>query len=354
MNSKKRVLSAFAREPHDRVPIDFSTNEVICGKLIKHLGVSTYEDLLKAFNVDFRGIGAPYAGKLIYEELPGMTVDPIYGHYTKWVENSYGGYWDFCHFPLQGADSEQVMNFPVPSPDDFDYSNVLAEVKSKGEYALFCGSAGMADVINSTGRVMGMEDTLVNLITGDEATMCYIEKRMNMQLGILERIIDSAQGGIDFLWIGEDLGTQRSPMISRELYKSALMPIHKRYVDLAKSRGLPVMVHTCGCSSWAYEDFIEMGVDAVDTLQPEAENMSPKYLVENFGGRLSFHGCISTAGALASGGTSDVREEVREVLEVMKPTRAYMLAPTHQIQDNSPVENVIELYRSAIELGKYD
>ncbi len=54
-------------------------------------------------------------------------------------------------------------------------------------------------------------------------------------------------------------------------------------VDLAKAFNLPVMIHTCGSSSWAYEDFIEMGVTVVDTLQPEATNMAPAYLKQQFG-----------------------------------------------------------------------
>jgi len=61
------------------------------------------------------------------------------------------------------------------------------------------------------------------------------------------------------------------------------------------------MIHTCGSSSWAYEDFIEMGITVVDTLQPEAKDMAPEYLKKTFGGRLAFHGCISTAGPVASG-----------------------------------------------------
>lgn len=63
-------------------------------------------------------------------------------------------------------------------------------------------------------------------------------------------------------------------------------------MDLAKAYNLPVMIHTCGSSSWVYEDFIEMGINGVDTLQPEAANMSPRYLKDPFGGRLFFHGCI--------------------------------------------------------------
>jgi len=96
-----------------------------------------------------------------------------------------------------------------------------------------------------------------------------------------------------------------------------------------------------------------MGITAVDTLQPEAANMSPRYLKERFGGRLAFHGCISTAGPVATGSVADVVDDVRQTLEIMMPGGGYCLAPTHQLQDNSPTENVVAMYRAAREYGKY-
>ena len=113
------------------------------------------------------------------------------------------------------------------------------------------------------------------------------------------------------------------------------------------------MVHTCGSSSWAYDDFIEMGVSVVDTLQPEAKNMQPAYLKQRFGGKLAFHGCISTAGPVAYGTVDDVVANVRETLEIMMPGGGYALAPTHQLQDNSPTENVLAMYEAAREYGVY-
>ena len=113
------------------------------------------------------------------------------------------------------------------------------------------------------------------------------------------------------------------------------------------------MVHTCGSSSWAYEDFIDMGVKVVDTLQPEAVNMSPSYLKEHFGGRLAFHGCISTAGPMANGTVEQVVADCKQVLETMMPGGGYCFAPTHCIQDNSPTENVLAAYQTAYELGRY-
>ena len=156
------------------------------------------------------------------------------------------------------------------------------------------------------------------------------------------------------MWLGEDLGTQRAPMISLDLYRRVLKPRHKKFVDLAKAYGIATIIHTCGSSSWVYEDFIEMGVTGVDTLQPEAHNMSPRYLKEHFGGRLAFRGCISTAGPLAFGTKDDIVAAVKDTLAVMMPGGGYHFAPTHAIQDNTPTENVLAMYQAAHDFGVYD
>lgn len=96
-----------------------------------------------------------------------------------------------------------------------------------------------------------------------------------------------------------------------------------------------------------------MGVTGVDTLQPEAANMSPRYLKDTFGGRLTFRGCISTAGPLAYGTKEDVVKQVRETLDIMMPGGGYHFAPTHAIQDNTPTENVLAMYQAAHQYGVY-
>lgn len=352
MTSRERVKRAFDGGKQDRVPIDYFGNIGINEKLCKHFNTD-YEGVLTALNVDFRLTYAPYKGKKLFPDREGMLVDPVYGYYARWIEHATGGYFDYSYFPLQDAGDEVIASYPVPDPDDFDYEAFDGLLKKYSDYALFVGNGGYADIINATGRVMGMEQTLINLALGDEATLTYINRRSEMELEQLERMLSRAKGRIDFLWMGEDLGTQIAPMISLELYRSTLRPIHQKYVDLAKAYNIPAMIHTCGSSSWAYEDFIDMGISAVDTLQPEAANMSPEHLVKTFGGRLSFHGCISTAGPLAYGGVDDVERDIIEKLEIMKPTRRYMFSPTHSIQDNSPLENVLHMYKCAVKYGSY-
>ncbi len=351
MNSKERVLTAFARQVPDRVPVGYiGFNAAIGSKLKQHFGT---EDLNSALGSDFRRIGAPYKGLRLHEEIEGMNISSEWGIRTRWIEHESGGYGEVCECPLKDALLEQVNKWPMPNPDDYDYSVITPFCKKMEDYCVVCGCPSWPDVINGTSSLRTMEQVLIDLISDEEAGLRLIERRCDILLGIAERTLESAKGGIDLLWLGEDLGSQRGPLISLELFRRHIRPQIPKFVDLAASFNIPAMIHSCGSSSWAFDDFIQMGIKVVDTLQPEAVDMSPSSLKERYGGKLVFHGCISTAGVLAYGTPDDVTRNVQETLEIMKPGGGYVLAPTHSIQDNTSVENVIAMFEAAKKYGAY-
>ncbi len=133
-----------------------------------------------------------------------------------------------------------------------------------------------------------MKQVLVDVVTGDSAGLALIDRKVEFELAVARQCLEMAGNDIDFVWLGEDLGTQHSPLIGLDLFREHIRPRHQRYVDLAKEFDKPVMIHSCGSSSWAYDDFIEMGIDAVDTLQPEATDMSPDPRNDDAGKRLLF------------------------------------------------------------------
>ena len=356
MSARERVERTFAFEKTDRVTISYDTNPAVHERLCRALGVKADDRraLDDVLGVDYTGVSARFMGKNPYPEKPNRRINVLEGCYMRWVENPSGGYWDFCDFPLKDATDEMFETYPIPNPDDFDYEYPLEMAKALGErYALYAGDCGTPDMINSNGRIMGMEDVLVHFIDEDEAAMDFMRRRAASQLEVLSRTLEKCKGRLSFVWLGEDLGTQKTPMVSLKLYRSVMKPVHKQFIDLAKSYDLPVMIHTCGSSSWVYEDFIEMGVRGVDSLQPEATNMSPEYLEEHFAGRLTLRGLISTAGPLAYGTAREVDEYCRRTLEICMPHRGYHFAPSHAIQDNSPEENVIAMYQAAHKYGVY-
>jgi len=356
MNSKERVLTTFNSQEADRVPVNYDCNPGIDKRLKEHFGLrrDDSEGLRQALRVDFRGMNAPYTGAKLHEDEPerGVIAD-AWGIRRRYIEHESGGYWDFCDFPLREADEQMVADWPLPSPDDHDYSIIKPLCEKWKEYACYTGHAGLGDIINANGMLRGMEQTLVDLITEDPAGMLLAKRRTDIGVEILRRTLKAADGGIDFVWMGEDLGTQIASIISPVLYRKTIRPLHQQIIDVAKSFDLPVMIHTCGSSSWAYEDFIEMGINVVDTLQPEAANMSPEYLKATFGGRLAFHGCISTGGPVATGTVEETIADCKKTMEIMMPGGGYCFAPTHQLQDNSPTENVVAMYQSAQDFGKY-
>ncbi len=356
MTSKERALATLAGQAADRVPIDYDANAGIDSRLKRHfdLAADDHEGLRRALHVDFRGVGVPYCGPRLHADIPerGVRVDD-WGIHTRWMAHGTGGYWDFCDFPLREADEETVARYPLPSPDDHDYSGIREACQRYRDYAVYVGNPGLGCIINTAGFWRGMEQVFLDLALDEPAGLRLIDRFLDIQFEITRRTLEAAAGGIDFMWIGEDLGTQHAPLIGMSLLQKHILPRHRRFFELAAAFKLPVMMHTCGSSSWAYDEYVKLGLAAVDTLQPEAADMSPAYLKRTFGGRLAFHGCISTAGPVATGTVDETVRACRETLEIMMPGGGYCFAPTHQLQDNSPTENVLAMYEAAQNYGRY-
>ena len=354
ISPRSRVKSTFQFEKTDRVPINYSANRIVHELLAKKLNVSADRGhVQKALGVDFRGLRLDYTGPKLFEDIPNRNVNTLWGIHTKLVKNEFGEYWDYCDFPMKNKTVEEIVKYPMPNPDHFDYEGALEWCKSNQEYAIIYGDPGLGDILNTTGMLFTVEEELMRIFENDITVRMFNDRRLRVQSQILERIMDKCSDYIELIWMGEDLGTQHSPLISLNTYRNFIKPRHLQIVDIATGYNKPTMIHSCGSSSWAFDDFIEIGIRGVDTLQPEAANMSPDFLVEHYGGKLVFHGCVSTAGSLAYGDCEDVHNNVKSVLDIMKPTKGYCMAPTHLIQDNTPVENIIQMYKTAHDYGAY-
>jgi len=367
MSSKERVRRVIHHEKPDRVPINYSSNPGIQSRLMEYLGLAQndYAGLYNQIGVDFRGIGAGYTGPVLHKsERADRIANGMYGYVCRWIANEAGGYWDYCDFPLMSASFDEIANWALPNPDDFNYEALEAQIKATDGYAVHLGGAGTACIINNAGFFRGMEQVFVDLITDDEAGLLLIDRFIGQQLATLERELDAidkiakkqnkkVNEIVDFVWMGEDLGTQHVPLISMEIFRKHILSRQKPFFDLCRQYGLPTLLHTCGSSSWAYEEYIKAGLTGADTLQPEAKNMDPKYLKKNFGGRLFFHGCISTGGVLAFGSVEDTIKDCADILEIMMPGYEYCFSPSHSLQDNTPVENIIAAYNIAHNVGVY-
>lgn len=185
MTPKERVLTTFANQEPDRVPINYEANAGIDHRLKEHFGLlpNDAEGLRQALGVDFRGVSAPYQGPKFHADIPerGIKVDD-WGIHRRWVQHETGGYWDYCDFPLREADEETIANWPMPSPDAYDYSGIREAGKQYQKYAVGVGGPGLACVINTAGFFRGMEQVFVDLISDDPAGLMLIDRFLKIRL----------------------------------------------------------------------------------------------------------------------------------------------------------------------------
>jgi uroporphyrinogen decarboxylase len=126
-----------------------------------------------------------------------------------------------------------------------------------------------------------------------------------------------------------------SPDMWRMYFKK---PLKKMY-DMVHSYGLPVSIHSCGNITEIIPDLIEMGVNMITPLQ--AEVLDFEFLKKEYGKDLTFWGGVSTQKTLPYGTTDDVRAEVRERIRVLGKNGGYVLAPSHELQGDIPLENIL-------------
>jgi uroporphyrinogen-III decarboxylase len=141
------------------------------------------------------------------------------------------------------------------------------------------------------------------------------------------------------IWIGDDIGTQNQMLISPKMWREFLKPRMANFIAEIKSinSDLKVAYHTDGKIDPIIPELIEIGLDVLNPIQPAS--MDPSQIKKNFGDRLCFWGTIDEQHTLPFGNPSDVEAEVRHRLKTVGKDGGLILAPTHHVQLDTPLEN---------------
>lgn len=145
--------------------------------------------------------------------------------------------------------------------------------------------------------------------------------------------------------VSDDYGTQRGMIMSPEDWRALVKPCLAGIYALAKGHGLAVFHHSCGNIVPIIGDLIDIGLDILHPIQPEA--MDVLFLKREFGRRLCFCGGIPTQTLLVSGTPEEVRAEVRRLKRVMGAGGGYILEPGITIQADVPRDNLVAMIEEA-------
>ena len=204
--------------------------------------------------------------------------------------------------------------------------------------------------------IRDIEEWCISLTTRREFVSRIFEAQTEINLANLEKIHQTVGDQAAVIYMtGTDFGAQRGPFFSPKVYRDLFLPFHKVLNDwVHKHTPWKTFMHSCGSIRALLDDFIAAGFDILNPVQCSAANMDPIELKRKFGDQITFWGGgVDTQRTLPFGSREDVRKEVRERIRAFGPGGGFIFNAVHNIQSLVPVENVVEMYKTAREYGRY-
>ncbi len=248
--------------------------------------------------------------------------------------------------PLRSASSKQdIYQFTWPDPDWWDFSKVPEIVSSIDPSHLLHWRYRAGSIFEVAWQLCGFEKFLLDLSLAPEIPMRLMGIITDIMVELLERFLEQAPDDIDMIYFYDDLASQQNLLISMEMWRKYVKPHHQRLIDVAKSHRKTVMYHCDGNIHQLIPEFIDMGIDVLNPIQPDISDMQPSILKKEFGDRLCFHGGIDICMLRQIKSLSQLDAYIIQRKKEMLKNGGYILAPTHHIQANTPIENIIEMYQ---------
>lgn len=349
---RDRILAAINHETLDRVPTDYCGTDEITEKLFRHLGCATVLEMFERLGIDgIMGVTPPYIGP----PLPKLGADGTWrGIYQPWgirlSPQPYPGgiYWEQSHYPLAEVETiEELDAYPWPKPEWYDYDDLVRQCALYPDRAIMIGYSAVFYYHN---MLRGLELSLMDPLLRPEFTHHLVGKIADTFYEYHARCFEATKGLAHITQVTDDWGSQHGLLTSPKIFEEFYRAPTQRAIDLAKEYDLIVFHHDDGDMRPLLPTLVEMGIEILDPIQWRCGDWNLSALKAKFGDRLCFHGGVDNQQTLPFGTPDDVRAEVVHLIETLASDgTGFIVAPCHNLQANTPVENILALYETARE-----
>lgn len=352
MKHRERVLTALNHEEADRCPMQVSFTPEFAARLRRdmgfiesdlhnpHGGGNTYvleremdQDLLLSsvgwansyYAVDaLSQDGKRYTDEwgVTFQNTPYQTPFGT-GHYTEIVG-----------FPL--AEDDAIDSYQPPDPTRPElYTEAEQAIREFGDEYFMVGVT-VTTIFETAWALRGLEKTLMDFAINLDYAERLLDIPFEYHLTAAKKL---AELGVDMIWVGDDVGTQSRMLISPDTWRRLFKPRMARFFSELReiNPNIKIAYHSCGYIVPIIPDFIEIGLDVLNPIQPAS--MDPAQVKKQFGDKLSFWGTIDEQHTLPFATPEDVGAEVRSRLETIGKGGGLIIGPVHHTQLDTPLEN---------------
>lgn len=402
MTHRERVLTALRHEEPDRVPIDLGGTDVsgiMIGpyrELCQRLGLDVqpihvidiaqqlprvHDKLRTALDIDVVGVyqcpadwrrGRAYDGTDVL--YPAKFRSQLMSDGSRVVHNENGQvemvmpegsyYYDQVLHPLQDIStiseidraSEVIENYDRPAWLDLDWEELAQCAKRLRETTdvILIGQF-IGHIFQAGQLIRGWEEFMLDLATNPALAEALMERLCEAHMRAFDRYAETVGRHVDIIEVCDDLGMQDRLWLSPKLYRELVKPYHaKLYQHIKANADALLMMHSDGSLFPVIPDLIEIGVDILNPVQFTAADMELGRLKREFGDDLCFWGGgVDTQRVLPFGTPMEVADQVKRCIDDLAGGGGFVFAAVHNIQEGVPIDNVLAVFRTAAEYGRY-
>jgi len=360
MKSKIRVLTALKRTGiPDRVPLQFDLCRALIDAFAERYEVPAtyttayYEDVTYRISANELRVAMGSDCVIVGASLPR----------GNWHPTDEDGY-QVNEFKMRLRQGPIYAEVVPPAPmshfrtardvDDFEFPDPLAEgrfhdaaryiEKYRDEYFVVGDmELTMFDLMH---LCVGMEKLLLDMATGEPYVEPLIEKTKNFSLAIGKRLVAM---GVDGIWAGDDFGSQKGMLISPRMWRGYFREPYREVYAALKSVNPEVilMQHCDGAVAPILDDWIDIGLEVFNPVQPNVPGHDPQELKDRFGHRMAFWGAVDQQHLLPDGTPEEIEADVARKIRILGAGGGYMCSPAHILQADVSMKNV-ESFISAV------
>lgn len=340
MNGCERVLTALEGGEPDRVP---------CALSFYHVEVEGSVD------VDF--IWFPPSPE---EEQLRRTAEPYDPDTRLGTPAQVTNYARWQYHPSRAESNPLALARTFTDLSDFPFPNVTAPYQLEGLAAQVrqLHTRGLAaggnlphlggELFEAAWRLRGLEQFLLDLVERPDWAHFLLDRLAELARRNAETL---ARAGIDLLALDDDVGMPGTMMISPATWRVFFKPRLAGIIQAARrvKPDLRVLYHSDGYFEPIVGDLMEIGVNAINPLQPEY--MDPVSIRRRFGPRLAFWGTVGRQTTFSFARPDEIRSEVRERIQTLGRA-GLILCPAYDIDEpDIPWENVRAFLEAGEEYG---
>ena len=253
--------------------------------------------------------------------------------------DAFGGVWRLdkrpWHLETPPLAEPSFDDYTFPRSEDFDGGPTedAQESLAKGDRFSTVGIGW--GLFEQAWRIRGFANALMDVVAEPDFHAELLDRLTDLYLSHVERFAALPADAVKF---GDDWGDQRGVIIGPERWRKFLKPRWARIYDAVHAQGKLVITHCCGSIADVMPDLIEIGLDVLESVQPEAAGMTPYELKKKWGDKLAFWGCLGTQSTLQFGTPQEIRDEVNRLCREMGKGGGYILHPAKPLQPGTPVE----------------